>query len=208
MGRSLGLGWLMLGSVLVLTIGSHRPTEAQFGGAGGGFGQIEQVDPVEHPAPRAHVAIPYGEKAAQIAALLERPISIPFDTDTPLGDALEYVRQATANVEGGMEGGIPIYADEIGLQDAEQSLQSPIRMNLDGVPLKTTLRLMLEQLDLVYEILPEGLLVVTSKQSRSSYIDPTLLLLDEVRALRAEVEGLKDLISARSGSGRGGEPRD
>ncbi|WP_145274516.1 hypothetical protein [Tautonia plasticadhaerens] len=202
MGRSVRLGWLLIGSILVLTIGSHRPTSAQFGGAGGGFGQAVPPDPAEGPAPRIHVAIPYSEAAVRITGLLDRPITMPFDSDTPLGDALEYIRQATAEAEGGMEQGIPIYVDEIGLQDAEQSLQSPIRISLEGIPLKTTLRLMLDQLDLVYEVLPEGLLLITSKESENSAADPMLLLLDEVRALRAEVRELKGLIEARPESRR------
>ncbi|MEW4567667.1 hypothetical protein AB1L88_07330 [Tautonia sp. JC769] len=102
------------------------------------------------------------ELTLEIQNRLEQPISMPFDTDTPLSDALEYIRQATADEK--LINGIPIYVDEIGLQEAEQSLQSPIKMNLDGIPLKTTLRLMLDQLDLSYTVY-DDLLEITAKGS-------------------------------------------
>ncbi|WP_152049860.1 tetratricopeptide repeat protein [Tautonia marina] len=102
------------------------------------------------------------ELTLEIQRRLEQPISMPFDTDTPLSDALEYIRQATADEK--LINGIPIYVDEIGLQEAEQSLQSPIKMNLDGIPLKTTLRLMLDQLDLSYTVY-DDLLEITAKGS-------------------------------------------
>ncbi|WP_169975403.1 tetratricopeptide repeat protein [Tautonia rosea] len=102
------------------------------------------------------------ELTLEIQRRLEQPISMPFDTDTPLADALEYIRQATADEK--LINGIPIYVDEIGLQEAEQSLQSPIKINLDGIPLKTTLRLMLDQLDLSYTVY-DDLLEITAKGS-------------------------------------------
>ena len=35
--------------------------------------------------------------------------------------------------------GIPIYLDPVGLQEAEKTMTSPITLDLEGVPLKTTL---------------------------------------------------------------------
>ena len=94
----------------------------------------------------------------QIQQKLNQPIQMPFENDTPLGDALEYIKTATADQD--MVDGIPIYVDPIGLQEAEETLQSPITMNLSGVPLKSTLRLMLKQLDLTYTV-KDGLVTIT-----------------------------------------------
>jgi tetratricopeptide (TPR) repeat protein len=113
--------------------------------------RYEQVDLVE----RSPLTL-------QIQDKLQQPISMPFETDTPLGDALEYIRQATADEN--LINGIPIYVDEIGLQEAEQSLQSPIKINLDGIPLRTTLRLMLDQLDLTFTVY-DGFLEINAKGS-------------------------------------------
>ena len=60
--------------------------------------------------------------------------------------------------------GIPIYVDPLGLQEAERSLNSTVTMDLEGVPLKTTLKLMLKQLGLAYTV-KDGFLMVTSEDS-------------------------------------------
>ncbi len=60
--------------------------------------------------------------------------------------------------------GIPIYVDPIGLQEAERSLNSTVQIDLEGVPLKTTLRLMLKQLGLAYTV-KDGFLMITSEDS-------------------------------------------
>jgi hypothetical protein len=101
-------------------------------------------------------------KTKMIIQKLEEPISMSFAEDTPLEDVLKYVKQATttANYQG-----IPIYVDPIGLQEAEKSMTSTVRnMDLEGVPLKVTLKLLLKQLDLTYTV-KDGFLMITSQES-------------------------------------------
>ena len=81
-----------------------------------------------------------------------------FLNPTPLSDVLNYVRLATAT---STYPGIPIYLDPIGLQEAEQSPSSTVSIDLRGIPLKTTLRLCLNQRGLDY-IVRHGFLHVTS----------------------------------------------
>jgi RNA polymerase sigma factor (sigma-70 family) len=95
-----------------------------------------------------------------ILAKLDLPISMPFDHETPLSELLEYVRQATADEN--LVNGIPIYVDEFRLQESEQSPQSPVQMNIEGIPLKTTLWLTLRQLDLAYSVI-DGVLIISSR---------------------------------------------
>ena len=72
-----------------------------------------------------------------------------FNEDTPLEDVLKYIKQATQEPD--ISRGIPIYVDPIGLQEAEKSMTSTVRnIDLEGVPLKVTLKLLLNQLDLTY----------------------------------------------------------
>ena len=97
-----------------------------------------------------------------------------FTDDTPLEDVLKYLAIATRGIDGK---GIPIYVDPIGLQEAERSMTSTARnLEFDGVPLKTSLRLCLDQLDLTYRI-RDGLLLITSKESADGpvYQDPFLI---------------------------------
>ena len=85
-------------------------------------------------------------KTKKIIEKLDEPISMSFNEETPLEDVLKYVKQATTTAT---YQGIPIYVDPIGLQEAEKSMTSTVRnMDLEGVPLKITLRLLLKQLEL------------------------------------------------------------
>ena len=83
---------------------------------------------------------------ARIWNALEQPVPMRFIEDTPLEDVLKYLATATRAPYGK---DIPIYLDPLGLQEAEKSLTSTVRnLEFDGVPLKTSLRLCLDQLDL------------------------------------------------------------
>jgi hypothetical protein len=90
---------------------------------------------------------------------LEKAISMAFPIETPLEDVLKYIKQATTNGE--RDSGISIYVDPLGLQEAEKSSTSTITIDLEGVPLKTTLRHLLRQLRLGY-LVKKGVLHVTS----------------------------------------------
>jgi hypothetical protein len=50
------------------------------------------------------------------------------------------------------------------MQEADKTLTSPVSINLEGVPLKTTLRLLLKQLGLTYTV-KDGFLMITSQES-------------------------------------------
>lgn len=96
----------------------------------------------------------------RIAAELNKPLSMPFPNETPFEDILKYIAMATTGP--GLERGIPIYVDPAGLQEAEKSMKSPVTLNLEGIPLRKSLKLVLSQLDLTFTV-NEGLLAITSK---------------------------------------------
>jgi RNA polymerase sigma factor (sigma-70 family) len=104
----------------------------------------------------AHDKSPASKK---ILAKLDEPIEMSFANETPLEDLLKYIQAATST--GKNDPGIPIYVDPVGLQEAEKTERSPIQMDLKGVPLKTTLRLLLKQLDLAYCV-KDGMLIISS----------------------------------------------
>ncbi len=83
-----------------------------------------------------------GTAAANVRILqtLEQPIAMRFPGGTSLGDMLDYIRKATATPN---QPTLPIYVDPLGLQSAERSLDSTVRIDLEGVALKTTLDLCL-----------------------------------------------------------------
>ncbi|MEW4567374.1 RNA polymerase sigma factor [Tautonia sp. JC769] len=90
---------------------------------------------------------------------LDLSISMQFDVETPLSDFLDSIREATADDQ--FKNGIPIYVDQVGLQEAQESLQSPVLIDLDDIPLRVTLWLGLRQIGLAYTV-RDGLLIISS----------------------------------------------
>jgi len=80
---------------------------------------------------------------------LEEPIVMSFPNDTPLEDVLNYIKSATAGPDGE---GLQIYVDPKGLEMVQMTMQSPIRMDLTGVPLRRILKLVADQLDMGYGV--------------------------------------------------------
>ncbi len=89
-----------------------------------------------------------------LLAQLDQPVAMSFANETPLGDLIDYLTQAT---------GIHILVHPRGLNDVKRSGDSIVTIDVDGVPLKTTLRLLLKQLGLAY-IVRDGLLIISSTE--------------------------------------------
>jgi hypothetical protein len=82
-----------------------------------------------------------------------------FQNETQLDAVLKYVKQATTTPT---FSGIPIYVDPIGLKEAQQSLNSTVQFDREGMPLKTSLGWILRQLGLAY-VVKDGFLMVSSR---------------------------------------------
>ena len=110
----------------------------------------------------ATVALPrlLTPKSRAVLARLDEPIAMQFEDETPLEDVLKYITQATTKPP---NFGIPIVVDALGLQEVEKTLHSTVLIDLEAMPLKTTLRLLLEQLGLAYTI-KDGLAVISSSR--------------------------------------------
>jgi len=91
---------------------------------------------------------------------LEEPISMSFADETPLDDVLKYIRQATTTPT---YAGIPIYVDPKGLEEAKATSTYVVKLDIEGIPLKTTLRLVLKQIGLAYCV-RDGVLIISSVQ--------------------------------------------
>jgi hypothetical protein len=123
---------------------------------------------------------------ARIREALDQPIAMRFPNETPLDDVLKYIQLATTKR---FPSGIPIYVDPIGLQEAERSLNSTVLIDLECVPLKTTLRLCLNQLGMDYSV-KDGFVLISSDDAISSDIgDPFLIVGHCVLALIAAAIG-------------------
>jgi hypothetical protein len=131
---------------------------------------------------------------ARIKRALERPIPLRFPSETPLEDALKFIEEQTADPDGRR---LAIYVDPVGLNEAEKTMTSPLQINLENVPLKTSLRLALKQIGLTYSVW-EGVLLITSAYSDEPlpvYNDPFLIVGNCVLALLAA--GLGGVLAPR-----------
>ena len=66
-----------------------------------------------------------------------------------LQDVLKYIKAATSDPH---YVGIQIYVDPVALNEAEKTMTSRVTLDVEGIPLKTTLRLTLNQLGLDYVV--------------------------------------------------------
>ncbi len=110
---------------------------------------------------RAHPAADASPRTKQVLARLEQPLPMSFPGLAPLDELLNYVRQAMTTPRD--RDGIPFVTDPAGLKKAGCSLTSTVSIDLDGVPLKTSLRLVLKQLRLAY-VVRDGCVVISSAE--------------------------------------------
>jgi hypothetical protein len=103
------------------------------------------------------------ERNKAIETALNRDVAMPFGKETPIRDVLQHIRENARDTQGKM---IPIYVDPIGLQEAEKTLNSPIQLQLEDVPVRTTLRLALNQISMLYKI-EDGILKITAEHSET-----------------------------------------
>lgn len=105
-----------------------------------------------------------------ILDMLDRPVSMPFAAPTPLEDVIKYVKSVTQSEA--LPAGIPIYVDPVGMQEADKTEADTVQINLEGVALGKSLRLVVKQLGLAYSV-KDGLLTLTSEASLDDEPDLT-----------------------------------
>jgi RNA polymerase sigma factor (sigma-70 family) len=95
-----------------------------------------------------------------IEAQLHKSTTLKIARAAPLVAVLKLIKMKTESEEQDLPSGIPIYVDPVGLQDAGVTLNSPVTLDVEGVPLKDALRLVLDQLGLTYHV-KDGLMTIT-----------------------------------------------
>ena len=195
-GLMLLLTWGVIGVAILGAVGNSGRQRLRWLGAalfGAGYMAIIFADPYFSPWPHQMVddavrtVFPwlapfepaYPPSSPEIAAAnarirttLDRPITLHFPHETPLEDVLKFI---TSNVRCADGNRLPVYVDPIGLKEAEKSMQSTVEIDIEGVPLKTSLDLVLRQLGMMYEV-REGILEITSSGCRDlPYIEDPLL---------------------------------
>ena len=91
---------------------------------------------------------------------LDRPLDLTMTHPTKLKDVLNHLRSVLMEPDGKT---IPIYVDAKALEDVGVNLETSAPMDVDGLPLKMALRVLLRRLGLAYCV-RDGVLIISSIQ--------------------------------------------
>jgi hypothetical protein len=131
-------------------------------------------------APNAAAARPASDSATLQDALL-RPYHFPFSKPTPLLQVCAHLKQT-------LKAAVVLDLAALGRQDVEP--EDPIQLELEGVRLKTGLKLLLDQVGLTYRIVPEdNLMIITDREGSDDQSDR---IYSELRALHRDLHELQD----------------
>ncbi len=113
--------------------------------------------------PREAPPVKTSDRSPKTLATLEglaTPIAMRYPNETPLETVIDDIKKATKVPNGP---GIQIHVAPNGLKEAEKSMGSTVRIDVEGVPLRTTLRCVLMQLGLDYFV-RDGMLVISDAE--------------------------------------------
>ncbi|HEV3166774.1 MAG TPA: hypothetical protein VGZ22_22295 [Isosphaeraceae bacterium] len=135
------------------------------------------------PAPVASSKIRERNASLSVQDALVRPCDLPFGRETTLAEfALQLGRMLDA----------PVVLDQGALARQHLTEDDTVQLELNGVRLKTGLKLLLGQVGLTYQVVPEdNLLVITDPQEADERYGQ---ILDELKSLHRDVHMLQDLI--------------
>jgi len=122
-------------------------------------------------------------KAATLQDALLRPYRFPFARPTPLEEVCTHLRQ-TLNA--------PVVLDLAALDRQNVDPQDAVQLDLEGVRLKTGLKLLLDQLGLTYRVVAEDNLMIVTDSAGSE--DPNDRIVSELRALHRDLHELQDAV--------------
>jgi hypothetical protein len=121
--------------------------------------------------------------AANVQDVLLRPYRFSFSRPTPLSQVCVHLRQTLK---------VPVVLDlaALGRQDVEP--EDTVQLELDGVRLKTGLKLLLDQVGLTYHVVAEDNLLIITDRNGSE--DPLDRIWTELHALHRDLHDVQDAV--------------
>ncbi len=115
--------------------------------------------------------------------VLLRPYRFSFNRPTSLAEVCVRLKQTL---------GVPVVLDlaALGRQDVDPN--DTVQLELDGVRLKTGLKLLLDQVGLTYHVVPEDNLIIITDREGSE--DPLDRIWSELRALHRDLHDVQDAV--------------
>jgi hypothetical protein len=185
----------LLGGVLIgLAISGRMRLQAQDGrhpirrdsGQPKPGGMIESnAPPVRRDQAEAAPASPDPANSGQVSIqdVLLRPFHFSFNRPTSLALVCIHLKQRL---------GVPVVLDIAALDRQDVEPNDTVQLELDGVRLKTGLKLLLDQVGLTYHVVPEdNLLIITDREGSE---DPLDRIRDELRSLHRDLHELRDAV--------------
>ena len=118
---------------------------------------------------------------ARLQDALLRPYHFPFARPTPLFQVCAHLKQT-------LKAAVVLDLAALDRQDVEP--EDPVQLELEGVRLKTGLKLLLDQVGLTYRVVAEdNLMIITDREGSE---DPTDRILSELQALHRDLHALQD----------------
>jgi hypothetical protein len=121
--------------------------------------------------------------AATLQDALLRPYRFPFSRPTPLEEVCKHLKQTLRAA---------VVLDLAALDRQKVEPGDSVQLDLEGVRLKTGLKLLLDQVGLTYRIVAEdNLMIITDREGTE---DPSERIWSELRALHRDLHELQDTV--------------
>jgi hypothetical protein len=171
---------------------SDRDRSSRAGSSEGSGARVAAPAPVAQPA-----AAPAGASSSPtVHDVLSRPYRFPFAGATSLVQVCAHLRESLK---------VPIVLDQAALDRQGVEPEDTVQLELDGVRLKTGLKILLDQVGLTYHAIDEdNLLVITDREGSE---DPLDRIWAELRALHRDLHDVQDAVDDLTEL-VGGEPGD
>jgi hypothetical protein len=114
---------------------------------------------------------------------LLRPFPLPFNNPTRLDEVCRHLGRVLR---------APVVLDKAAIDRQELKPEDTVQLELEGVRLKTGLKLLLDQVGLTYRVIPEdNLLIVTDQQGAE---DPLERVQAELKAIHRDIHDIQDAL--------------
>jgi hypothetical protein len=132
-------------------------------------------------SPPATAAARLATDTMTVQDALLRPFHFPFSKPTPLKEVCAHLKET-------LKVAVVLDLAALGRQDVEP--EDPVQLELDGVRLKTGLKLLLDQVGLTYRVVAEDNLMIITDHEGSD--DPSERIWSELRALHRDLHAVQD----------------
>jgi hypothetical protein len=123
------------------------------------------------------------QTVATVQDALLQPFHFTFTKPTPLEEVAKQLGRSL---------NAPVAIDRSALDRQGVKIDDEVQLDLQGVRLKTGLKLLLDQLDLTYQVVPEDNRLVITDATGST--DPLDQVLTEVKTLHRDIHDIQDAI--------------